>query len=178
MENAKPLLETCHLLTSIDIYSHIYILTGMDELLTLPQVAKLLGLAERTIYVWSQQGKIPAFKLGTAWRYRSDEIDAWVETQRTAESKSALAESRKFGFEKRKENKARLEAMIDACEAFIKRTVELSDRTAFALEQFEEEFEEEILTKALKRLTKSKEFEIKEVPGLNNEKVKALLKKG
>ena len=150
----------------------------MDELLTLPQVAKLLGLAERTIYVWSQQGKIPAFKLGTAWRYRSDEIDAWVETQRTAESKSTLTESRKFGFEKRNEDKARLEAMIDACEAFIKRTVELSDRTAFALEQFEEEFEEKILTQALKRLTKSKEFEIKEVPGLNNEKVKALLKKG
>ena len=68
--------------------------------------------------------------------------------------------------------------MIDACEAFIKRTAEMSDRTAFALEQFEEEFEEEILAEALKRLTKSKEFEIKEVPGLNNEKVKALLKKG
>ena len=58
----------------------------MDELLTLPQVAKMLGLAERTIYVWSQEGKLPAFKLGTAWRYRADEIDAWVELQRTAGS--------------------------------------------------------------------------------------------
>ena len=83
------------MLTYVDIYSLLYILAGMDELLTLPQVAKLLGLAERTIYVWSQQGKIPAFKLGTAWRYRSGEIDAWVETQRTAESKSALIESSK-----------------------------------------------------------------------------------
>ena len=150
----------------------------MDELLTLPQVAKMLGLAERTIYVWSQEGKLPAFKLGTAWRYRADEIDKWVETQRTAGSKSSLSESRKFGFERRKEDKARFAAMIDACEAFIKRTTEMSDRTAFALEQFEEEFEDEILDEALKRLTKSKEFEIKEVPGLNNEKVKALLKKG
>ncbi len=149
----------------------------MDELLTLPQVAKMLGLAERTIYVWSQQGKIPAFKLGTAWRYRADEIDAWVETQRTAGSQSPLTESRKFGFERRKENEARAAAMIDACEAYIRRTAQLSDRTAFALEQFEEEFEETILREALKRLTRSKEFEIKEVPGLNNEKVKALLKK-
>ena len=150
----------------------------MDELLTLPQVAKLLGLAERTIYVWSQEGKIPAFKLGTAWRYRAEEIESWVETQRSAKSGSSLAGSRKFGFEKRKEDKARIEALIDACEAFIRRTAELSERTAFALEQFEEEFDQEILDKALKRIVKSKEFEIKEVPGLNNEKVKALLKKG
>ena len=149
----------------------------MDELLTLPQVAKILGLAERTIYVWSQEGKLPAFKLGTAWRYRADEIDAWVEAQRTAGSQSPLVEPRKFRFERRKEDKAWVAAMIDACEAYIRRTAQLSDRTAFALEQFEEEFEEEILAEALKRLTKSKEFEIKEVPGLNNEKVRALLKK-
>ena len=150
----------------------------MDELLTLPQVAKMLGLAERTIYVWSQEGKLPAFKLGTAWRYRADEIDAWLESQRSTGSQAPLTESRKFGFEKRKEENARTEALIDACEAFIRRTTELSERTAFALEQFEEEFDQEILDKALKRIVKSKEFEIKEVPGLNNEKVKALLKKG
>tara|TARA_Y100000588_G_C14153030_1_gene881373 strand:- start:596 stop:1063 length:468 start_codon:yes stop_codon:yes gene_type:complete len=149
----------------------------MDELLTLPQVAKMLGLAERTIYVWSQEGKLPAFKLGTAWRYRADEIDAWVEMQRTAGSQSPLAESRKFGFEKRKENEARVAAMISACEAFIRSTAEMSANTAFVLEQFQEDFGEEILAEALKRLVKSKDFEIKEVPGLNNEKVKALLKK-
>ena len=149
----------------------------MDELLTLPQVAKMLGLAERTIYVWSQEGKLPAFKLGTAWRYRADEIDKWVETQRPAGSHAPLTESRKFGFERRKEDEARVAAMIDACEAFIKRKTQLSDNKAFALEEFEEEFEETILKEALKRLTKSKEFEIKEVPGLNNEKVRALLKK-
>ena len=149
----------------------------MDELLTLPQVAKMLGLAERTIYVWSQEGKLPAFKLGTAWRYRADEIDAWVEMQRTAGSQSPLAESRKFGFEKRKENEARVAAMISACEAVIRSTAEMSANTAFVLEQFQEDFGEEILAEALKRLVKSKDFEIKEVPGLNNEKVKALLKK-
>ena len=137
----------------------------------------MLGLAERTIYVWSQQGKIPAFKLGTAWRYRADEIDEWVETQRPAGSHAPLTESRKSGFERRKEDEARVAALIDACEAFIKRKTQLSDNKAFALEEFEKEFEEKILAEALKRLTKSKEFEIKEVPGLNNEKVRALLKK-
>lgn len=54
----------------------------MEQLLTLAQVAEMLNLAERTIYVWSQQGKIPAFKLGTAWRYQTDEITAWLESKR------------------------------------------------------------------------------------------------
>jgi len=164
-------------MTYVDIRCHMSILAGMEELLTLPQVAKLLGLAERTIYVWSQQGKIPAFKLGTAWRYRAGEIDKWIETQRPSGSGAPITESRKFGFERRNEDKVRIAALIDACQAFIKRKTQLSDNKAFALEEFEKEFEEEILAEALKRLVKSKNFEIKEVPGLNNEKVRALLKK-
>ena len=66
----------------------------MKELLTLPEVAKLLGFKERTIYLWSQEGKLPAFKLGTTWRYRSDEIDAWLESHRSPEFQK-LEEKRK-----------------------------------------------------------------------------------
>jgi excisionase family DNA binding protein len=66
----------------------------MDELLTLPQVAKILGLAERTIYKWSQQGKIPAFKIGKSWRYRAAELDLWLETQRS--DKADKGEQQRF----------------------------------------------------------------------------------
>jgi len=66
----------------------------MDELLTLPQVAKILGLAERTIYKWSQQGKIPAFKIGKSWRYRAVELDLWLETQRS--DKADKGEQQRF----------------------------------------------------------------------------------
>ena len=58
----------------------------MDELLTLPAVAKILGIKERTVYVWSKEGKIPAFKIGKAWRYRSTEIDDWLELHRPVNS--------------------------------------------------------------------------------------------
>ena len=51
-------------------------------LLTLQEVAKMLGLAERTIYVWSQKGKLPAFKLGTKWAFDLNEINEWLERQR------------------------------------------------------------------------------------------------
>ena len=148
----------------------------MDELLTLPQVAKMLGLAERTIYVWSQKGKIPAFKLGTAWRYRADEIDKWVEAQRPAGSHAPLTESRKFGFKRRKQDEARVAALIDACEAFIKRKTQLSDNKAFILDEFEDEFEHEILVEALSRLTKSKKFNL-DTMKVGKEKIRVLVKK-
>ena len=53
------------------------------ELMTLPEVAQYLGLAERTIYLWAQLGRLPAFKLGSSWRFRKSEVDGWLETQRT-----------------------------------------------------------------------------------------------
>lgn len=53
-----------------------------EKLMSLAEVAEYLNLKERTIYQWSQQGKIPSFKLGTVWRYRKEDIDLWIEEQR------------------------------------------------------------------------------------------------
>ena len=39
------------------------------------QVAKYLGIAERTVYLWAQQGKLPALKVGSVWRFRRSEVD-------------------------------------------------------------------------------------------------------
>ena len=49
--------------------------------LTLREVAELLKLSEKTIYRLVQQGKIPAFKVGGSWRFRSSDIEAWIEGQ-------------------------------------------------------------------------------------------------
>ena len=149
----------------------------MNKLLTLPEVAKILDLAERTIYLWSQEGKLPAFKLGSAWRYRADEIEAWLETQRRAGSPTSSRKSRKPPFREKREEEARISAMIHACEAFINSKARMSDQAPMIIEEFEDEFQEEIVREALKRLVKSKKFEIKEVLGLNDEKVKVLQKK-
>jgi excisionase family DNA binding protein len=46
------------------------------DIMTLPELADYLSMAERTIYLWAQQGRVPAFKLGTSWRFRRSEIDA------------------------------------------------------------------------------------------------------
>ena len=54
-----------------------------DEILTLPEVSKLLKVADKTVYTMAQRGEIPAFKVRGQWRFRRADIDAWIQ-QRTA----------------------------------------------------------------------------------------------
>jgi len=51
------------------------------EILTISEVAEYLKVAERTIYRLAGAQKIPAFKVGGAWRFSSAEIDKWIKTQ-------------------------------------------------------------------------------------------------
>ena len=45
--------------------------------MTLEEVAKYLKLKPQTIYTWTQNGKIPAAKLGKEWRFKKSIIDKW-----------------------------------------------------------------------------------------------------
>lgn len=49
----------------------------MEEIMTLEEVAKYLKVKPQTIYTWTQDGKIPAAKLGKEWRFRKSVIDRW-----------------------------------------------------------------------------------------------------
>jgi len=62
-------------------------MTLNDEFMTLKEVAGYLHLNERTIYKWAQEGTIPASKLGSTWRFRKSEIDAWVEENKNTRPK-------------------------------------------------------------------------------------------
>ncbi len=56
-----------------------------DEILTLPEVAQLLKVAEKTIYTMAQRGEIPVFKVRGQWRFRRADLDQWIERQKTAQ---------------------------------------------------------------------------------------------
>ena len=53
----------------------------MDEILTIKDVAAYLKVNERTVYRLATSKKIPAFKVGKAWRFRKDELDQWIRQQ-------------------------------------------------------------------------------------------------
>lgn len=56
-----------------------------DRALTIRQVAEYLQVTERTIYNLAWAGKLPGFKVGNIWRFKKDDIDKWIETnKRTA----------------------------------------------------------------------------------------------
>lgn len=151
----------------------------MDNLLTLPEVAELLSVAERTVYLWAQQGRIPAFKLGSSWRFNQSDIEYWLESQRNATAgQSRLSRSRRFKIENDSEAEIRHSGLVEACKLFIERTIETSDRSAFLLETFYEDFERSVVDEALKQVLKSGNLKIQKVEGLNGSKVDALVRKG
>ena len=52
-----------------------------DEILTVKELADYLKIAEKTAYRFASEGKVPGFKVGSAWRFKKAEIDAWIKRQ-------------------------------------------------------------------------------------------------
>ena len=60
--------------------------TTDDVFLTTEEVLEYLQVNLRTVYRLIKAGKIPAFRVGRQWRFRRDDLDAWLRTQRTDRS--------------------------------------------------------------------------------------------
>ena len=60
-----------------------------DEILTVPEIATLLKVVDKTVYTMAQKAEIPAFKVRGQWCFRRVDIDSWVDLQlqRRSESK-------------------------------------------------------------------------------------------
>ncbi|MBN1423846.1 helix-turn-helix domain-containing protein [Candidatus Fermentibacteria bacterium] len=54
---------------------------GLNEIMTIEEVASYLRLKPQTIYKWAQEKRIPAAKLGKEWRFRRSVIDLWLDEQ-------------------------------------------------------------------------------------------------
>lgn len=50
-----------------------------DPILTLREVAAYLKLAEKTAYRLASEGKLPGFKVGGSWRFKREDLEAWIE---------------------------------------------------------------------------------------------------
>jgi len=52
----------------------------MPEFLSLPEVAELLRIGERTAYNLARKGELPAIKVGGQWRFHRPTIIRWAQT--------------------------------------------------------------------------------------------------
>lgn len=52
--------------------------------LTPQEVSGLLRISTQTVRRWINEGKLPAYKVGRAWRIKETDLDQWLNKQRTA----------------------------------------------------------------------------------------------
>ncbi len=57
-----------------------------DRWLSVEEIAGYLGIKKDTVYKWIERKKMPAHKLGSLWKFKRDEVDAWVRAGDAAES--------------------------------------------------------------------------------------------
>jgi excisionase family DNA binding protein len=48
------------------------------EIMTAKDVAKYLHIHTLTVHKYAREGKIPAFKIGTDWRFHKKYIEDWI----------------------------------------------------------------------------------------------------
>lgn len=51
------------------------------DVFTVRDLADYLKMKPVTIYKHAQEGKLPAFKVGTTWRFKRKTIDRWISDQ-------------------------------------------------------------------------------------------------
>ena len=48
------------------------------EIMTAKEVAEYLHIHPLTVHKYAREGKIPAFKIGTDWRFHKKYIERWI----------------------------------------------------------------------------------------------------
>ena len=52
--------------------------------MTVREVANYLNVDDKTVYRLAQRGELPGFKVAGTWRFKREDIDQWIETQKKA----------------------------------------------------------------------------------------------
>jgi excisionase family DNA binding protein len=124
-----------------------------NSLLTKEEVAEYLNMTDRTILDWAQRGVIPAFKIAGSWRFRQNDINKWIESQRTGptseNSKNSSIQPKSF-------RSIEHEGETLNCMNAILKSMENTDREVWVVANFSAEYGDDIAKEAIKRLSNQK----------------------
>lgn len=60
-------------------YFYFCLGAGMDDRwLSVDEIADYLGVAKDTIYTWVTSKGMPGHKVGRFWKFKKEDVDAWV----------------------------------------------------------------------------------------------------
>lgn len=51
----------------------------IEPLLSVDDVAAILGVKRDTVYKLIDRNELPGFKVGRLWKFKQNEVDAWVD---------------------------------------------------------------------------------------------------
>jgi excisionase family DNA binding protein len=54
--------------------------TMEDRWLSVDEIAAYLGIKRDTVYKWIAEKRMPACRLGRLWKFRTEDVDAWVKS--------------------------------------------------------------------------------------------------
>ena len=151
---------------------------GVSGLMSLAEVSRYLGMSERTIYGWAQEGKIPAFKLGSAWRFRRSEVDEWLEGRRSGGgSKVPITPDVDMDptpWRVREMDEEEREALVRECRNAVEDMMTDPGRTAFPVDGLIEDFGVDAVREAVESLRKEKRIIVSDVKDRDGRKVKII----
>lgn len=50
-----------------------------DRWLSISEICKYLGVSNDTVYKWIDKHDMPAHRMGRLWKFKKEQVDAWVE---------------------------------------------------------------------------------------------------
>jgi len=50
-----------------------------DRWLSVDEICTYLGVSKDTVYKWIDKYKMPAHRMGRLWKFKKEQVDAWVE---------------------------------------------------------------------------------------------------
>jgi excisionase family DNA binding protein len=56
-----------------------------DRWLSVEEIAEYLGVSKDTIYAWRAKKGMPSHRVGRFWKFKVQEVDAWVRDGGSAE---------------------------------------------------------------------------------------------
>ena len=147
------------------------------------EVAKYLGLSERDIFVMAEQGQIPAFKMGSTWRFRQSDLDNWLENSRSGptvsnvESLTPTIVPARSKWRKRKDSEEADVAIKKACRDHIESEIKSVGKEIFLVESFEEKFGKDVVKLVIDQLKKEKVLKESFHEGLGGEQVRVVMRR-
>lgn len=57
-----------------------------DRWLSLREISEYLGARRETIYKWIEIKNMPGHRIGRYWKFKKEEVDAWIKSGKAGES--------------------------------------------------------------------------------------------